>query len=312
MKKKMVNKANVQGYIFSHTLTNRVSKAGVPFINGKISVATDEAGTNVIDVNFSYVSEYFGKTDKVNQTYQVLQNIMDNAKTFEEVGNEATKVRIDGSVETNDFITREGEMASPKRVAGNFVHILNGQIPDNPATFDLDMVITSAVEREQEDMPNYLELRGYAFDFRGTAVPVNLNVRIQAAIDYFLGEDISQNNPLCTEIKGEILSTVIESSYEEEGAFGEPIVHTTKRSLRSWDVNFASKEPYEWDDESFITKKEMKESLAAREEHLADVKKRHDDYIAQRDGGQSFSAPAPKKAAIVNNDDDDDFDDFSF
>jgi len=307
MKQRMKNSANVQGYIFSHTLANRVSKAGVPFINGRISIATDESGTNVIDVNFSYVSEYFGKTDKVNQSYQVLQNIIDNAKTFEEVGNQATKVRIDGSVETNDFVTRDGEMASPKRVAGSFIHILNGPISDNPATFDVDMVITSTVEREQNDMADYLEIRGYTFDFRGTAIPLSLNVRTQAAIDYFLGMDISQSNPLCSEIKGEIISTVIETSYEEEGAFGEPIVHTTQRSLRTWDVNFASKEPYEWDDESFITKKEMKASLSAREEHLADVKKRHDDYIAQRDGGQNFSAPAAKKPAPVEDDDSDDF-----
>ena len=310
MKKRFTNFSHVEGFIFSHTLTNRVSKAGVPFINGKISVATDEAGTNVIDVNFSYVTEYFGKTDKVNQSYQVLQNIIDNAKTFEEVGTEATKVRSDGFVETNDFVTREGEMASPKRVAGSFVHILTGQISANPATFDVDMVISSVVEREQEEMPNYLELRGYAFDFRGTAIPLSLNVRTQAAIDYFLGADISQNNPLCSEIKGEIISTVIETSYEEEGAFGEPIIHTTQRNLRTWDVNFASKEPYEWDDESFITKKELKESLAAREEYLAGVKKRHDEWVANRDGGQSFAAPAPKKAAVV--DDDDDMDDFAF
>lgn len=304
--KKMKNNVEIQGYVFSHTLANRVSKKNVPFINGRINVATDEAGTNVIPVNFTYVSEYWGKTDKPNTNYDILQGLIDDCKTFEECGTAATKVRISGNIDTNDFVNRDGEMASPKQVSGSFVHLMTTPIADNPSTFDADMVITSAIEREVEDGPDYVQLKGYCFDFRGTAVPVDLNIRSKSGMAYFLDQEPSSNNPFCTEVKGEIISTTIETEVEEEGAFGEPIVNKTSRPFRTWDVTWAAKEPYEWDDEDFITKKEMKSSLAAHEEHLADVKRRHDEYIANRDGGQSFKTADPSAGL------DDDDDDFAF
>lgn len=305
MAKKFVNDVTVSGYVFSHTLEEKISRKGAPYIRGEIRVATDESATNVVPVNFRYVGEYWDAAHtKENKNFGMLQNLIASIKTFEEVGNQATKIRINGSAGVNDFVTREGEMASPKRIEGSFVHL--GDVRDFGATFNIDTLITKCVEREYEDQDSVVNLEGYMWDFRKSIMPISFTVRIPGGKDYFLNCDISSKNPLLTNVRGEIVSTTIETVTYTEGAFGEPMAHTTSRSIRGWDVNFASREPMEFDDEATLTKKELKQMLADREEHLAEVRRNHDEYIASRNGGQAFSAaPATN---VVADEDDDDFD----
>lgn len=308
MSKKFVNNVNVSGYVFSHTLQERVSRKGVPFISGEVRVATDEDAMNVVPVNFRYVSEFWDAAkEKPNQNYGILQNLIQNVKTYENVGKEATKIRIGGSAGVNDFVNRDGEMASPKRVEGSFVHV--NDVRDFGATFDIDTLLTKCTEQEFEDQDSVVRLSGYMWDFRKAIMPVDFTVRVPGGKDYFLGYDISSKNPLLTNVKGDIVSTIIENVTYTEGAFGDPVAHTTTRTIRGWDVNFASKEPMEFDDESTLTKKELKQMLDEREEHLVEVKKNHDDYMAQRNGNGFSSAPkvATKAPVVVDDDDDDSF-----
>lgn len=310
MSKKFVNNVNVAGYVFSHTLQERVSRKGVPFISGEVRVATDEDAMNVVPVNFRYVAEFWDAAGtKPNQNYSILQNLIANVKTFEEVGSAATKIRIGGSAGVNDFVTRDGEMASPKRVEGSFVHV--NDVREFGATFNIDTLITKCIEQEYEDQDSVVHLSGYMWDFRKAIMPIDFTVRVPGGKDYFLGYDISTKNPLLTNVQGDIVSTVIENVTYTEGAFGDPVAHTTTRTIRGWDVNFASKEPMEFDDESTLTKKELKQMLDEREEHLAEVKKNHDEYQAQRNGNGFATTPKvaskPAAKAVVDDDDDDDF-----
>ena len=78
--KKMINKTYIEGYLYEHDLTLKVtgpnSKApGTPFIGGSISIATDNALLNVVKVDFTYVTETTRKGG-VNNTYVTLKNIM--------------------------------------------------------------------------------------------------------------------------------------------------------------------------------------------------------------------------------------------
>lgn len=314
MKQKWMNSVTVQGHIFSHTLQNRTSKKGVPFISGIIRVATDEAASNVVDVHFGYVTETYGKSGKPNQSYGVLQNIIDNGKTWEMFGEGSTKVRISGNVDVNDFYNREGELVSAKRISGSFVHIIDSMPNGGFAGFNVDMVISGCIERERDDMQDYIDLRGYVFNFRNDILPITLSVHDKSGIDYFLGQDISNNNPMVTNIRGEIISTTLVQETEIEGAFGAPQVRTSTREFRAWDVTWAAPEPQEWDDESTITKKELKQALANREVHLAEIKQRQEAYQANNGGGHSFktsTAPVvesvPYTDADVDEDDDDSF-----
>lgn len=307
--KKMTNEAHVEGYLFSHKLNVRQRKAdGTPFITGDVNIATDDSFTNVVKVNFGFITEFF-KNGNANSTYQLLLDIINgNHKTAEVDGKAAVKLRIDGSVETNDFVTQNGDMASPKRFRGQFAHIMEGNIADSAATFNIDMFINNVVEREVEDGDNYITLNGCTFSFSGAMVPVDVNVRSTGGIDYFLGLDISKKNPVLTQLKGEIVSTSVEREKTEESAFGEPIIRKVMESLRTWDVTWAAVEPYAFGEEGVLTADELKAKMNERQEYLANVKKRHDEYIAQRDGGQSFATPkkvAPVVAAATDDDDDD-------
>lgn len=325
MKSKWKNAVEVQGYIFNfgnderRQLKERISgpnstHPGTQYIQGELNVATDDQASNVVTIWFQYVPKVWpaknGKPERENPTYAELARLIDTAKTFESDGVAATKVRVSGNLDVNDFYTREGELASPKRIRGSFVHVLNGPISPNPATFDIECILSNAITKEVDGGEDYLTLKGYTFDFRNAILPFDVNVRIPAAITYFENQDISNANPLVTNIKGNIVSAIVKQEEEVESAFGDPVVNVTTRSVRTWDVTWAAKEPMEWDDESSITKAELKKVLQEREDMLAAEKKRQDEWKASQ--GSSFTATTAPKAKAVVEDDDDDDDDFPF
>ena len=321
MKSKWKNAVEVQGYIFNFGNSERemlkecisgpnATHPGTQYIRGTLNVATDDEASNVVTIWFQYVPKVWpaknGKPERENPTYTELARLIDTAKTFESDGVAATKVRISGNLDVNDFYTREGELASPKRIRGSFVHVLNGPISPNPATFDIECILSNAITKEVDGGEDYLTLKGYTFDFRNAILPFDVNVRIPAAITYFENQDISNANPLVTNIKGNIVSAIVKQEEEVESAFGDPVVNVTTRSVRTWDVTWAAKEPMEWDDESSITKAELKKVLQEREDMLAAEKKRQDEWKASQ--GSSFSVAAPKaKAQPVVEEDEDDF-----
>ena len=132
--KKAINREHIEGYVYEHnlaikTVQNKESKNyGKEFINGTLDIQTDEAGLNVVTVNFTYVTEVTSKGTK-NETYTTLKNIIENGKTVLVAGKDAaTKVRIDTALGLNDFYTsRNGEetLVSAKRNDGGFVHATN-------------------------------------------------------------------------------------------------------------------------------------------------------------------------------------------
>lgn len=310
MKQNWENKVTIEGYLFDHTLSNRISKkTSTPFIMGDVLIATDEDAMNVVTVHFSYVTETYSKSGKTNPNYGVLQQIIDGVSTYKSAGNSAMKVRINGRIAVNDFYTREGELASPKRVEGSFINVLNATytFSDTPAHFEAEVVLSGCNEVEPENRDPYVNLSGYAFNFRNDVLPVTFSVQGKAGQKYFLDQDISAKNPLVTKVWGNIISTTVRQEREIESAFGAPEVQTTTRTLRAWDVTGASAEPMEWDDEASITKDELKQALAAREEYLAEVKKNHDEYVASKSGKTGFPAANAGKATV-----DDDDEDFAF
>lgn len=318
MRNNWVNSVNVQGYIFNLGDGNRglqkkvagpnAKNPGQEFIQGDINIATDDDATNIVTVHFQYVTPTWparnGKPERPNTTYQTLETIINNSVSWEEAGKNATTVRIDGNIGVNDFYTRDGELASPKRIEGSFVHLMNGseKIAERPAKFEADMLISNISEHEVEDGDDYVNVRGYVFNFRNDILPVTFTVRSKEGMNYFLDQD----TPMVTKVWGDIVSTTVKTEHKTESAFGAPTVDVTTRTLRAWDIIGASAEPYEWDDESTITRKELKEKLNEREERLAAQKKRDEEYRNSR-SGSAFTATS---TAIVE--DEDDEDDFPF
>ena len=307
--KQFENKVHIEGRIFSHTLQKRVTgenakNPGTEYIGGTLNVATDEEGINVVPVRFTYVTATYSKSGKPNDSYKVLTQIIDEDKTWEKNGkDEAPQVRIDGDVEVNDFLGRDGNMVEAKGVRGSFIHYANGQYAlnadeDKRNTFEFDMLIAAVIDQEVEDGDDYINLRGYAFAYRNALVPVTVSVRSKAGISYFQKCDISNENPLLTKVWGNIISTTQEIKTETESAFGGAQVNITTRTLRAWDVVGCAAEPYEWNDDSTITITEFKELLDQREEVKAAAKKRAEEAQSGKMGSAGFpSNDSPTNAS---------------
>lgn len=303
--KAVINKTHIEGILYEHALELKVSgpntkNPGTEFINGTVSIATDEAMTNIVPVHFTYVTAVTA-SGKTNATYTTLKNIVDGViGTYMKDGKEkAGKLRIDSAIGLNEFYSdRNGqeELVSAKRNEGGFVHTCDVLIEDEKArnTFECDMLITGAFRTEadeEKNLPEKVTVKGAIFDFRKALLPVEFTATNPNAMNYFEDLGASQINPVFTKVWGRQVSQVVVKTTTEESAFGEPVVRETKSTRRDFVITGAAKEPYIWDDESSMTAAELTEAIANREVYLAGVKQRQDEYKASK-AAASVAAPA--------------------
>lgn len=294
--KKMINETHIEGLLYDHKLTKKVSgetakTPGVEFINGTVDIATDNARLNVVTVHFSYVTATTSK-GKANATFSALEAIINDNKSIINVGvDEAIKVRVDSAIGLNEFYSdRNGkeELVSVKRNEGGFLHIVTDALNEDEkerSKWKADMLITKVREveaDEEKNLPAKVILSGYVFDFRNALLPVEFVARSAGAMNYFLSLECSSTAPCFLRVWGRQLSQTIVTTTTEESAFDEPAVNTARSTVREFIVTGASKEPYVWDDESTITAMELSDALAAREVTKAEIKKRQDEYTASR------------------------------
>lgn len=307
MKEKMINKIHIEGYLYQHKLEKKVSgpksrNPGVEFITGTIEIATDNSLINIVPVHFTYVTAKT-KSDRPNKTYTVLSNIIDGVygSMMEHGIDNAVKLKMDSAIGLNDFYSyRENPPAlvSSKRNEGSFnLDVVTGDFVEEKerARFEVDMIITNTTfidADEERNLPEKLILKGAIFDFRKTLLPVDFSVVNKQAIDYFESLNASPTEPVFTKVRGNQVAETIVRTITEESAFGEPSVREVKSVRKDYIVNWATNEPYIWDDASTITAKELREAMAARETYLSTVKARSDEYQNAKTGGAKASAGA--------------------
>lgn len=286
MKTNWINECHVEGYVFSHSLKERICgknsrTPGQEFISGSIDVATDESATNVVRVAFSFVTPTYKRSGKPNATYEALKTIM-NGPTLETAGpSNALKVRVDGDIECNSFVSsRTNEMVKEQRMRGSFVHIENNVIFKDFATFKAEMLICNFVCKEQADTGEDVgTLSGYVFDFKGDLVPVIFDIHNKNGIDYYEKQEISNANRMFDTIQGKIISTTIKKEKEKDldgGAWGEPVVDFTSVPLRSWEV-VSSSGVVAMDDCEYLTEEDLKNLVNRHEDNLAFIRKRFNE-----------------------------------
>jgi hypothetical protein len=295
--KKTINRERVSGRIYDHNLaikvTGETSKhPGTEYIGGTLDVATDDAGLNIVTVNFTYVTATTSK-GTVNATYNVLKGIVENKyKTIVNDGIEnATMVKIDTALGLNDFYSnRDGKetLVSAKRNDGGFVTVVTKLDEESARNrFEFDMLIngTRLVEADPERNidADYLVVKGAVFNFKNAILPVELVVKNSGGIKYFESLDASPSNLIFTKVWGNIESQTIVTKREEESAFGESAVKEYTRTLKEWVITGTAKETYEIGDaENGITEEDVKKAMADREVYLADIKKKQDEYQASK------------------------------
>lgn len=306
--RKTKNQVFVKGRIYEHKLAikevqNKESENyGKPYISGTIDIATDDECTNVISVHYTFVKELTSKGNK-NSSYAALKNIIENGKTVVNDGVEnATFVKCDTSLDVNDFISnRDGNetYVAAKRSEGGFITILTMPETDKTNFFDVDMYINKVKEIEANpergvEKP-YIQVSGYVFNFRNAILPVDFVCKDENGIKYFLSKNISKENPLFTRVWGNIVNATLKREVERANAFGSSSVEIETRNVREWSIIGANPVEYVLGDaEAGITADELKKALSDREVHLAEVKKRNDEYLASRG---SASTPASGFAA---------------
>lgn len=292
MKNKFENITHIEGYVYEHDLKLKTSgpnskNPGTQFISGDLKVATDEDCLNVITVHFTYVTPTTA-SGKTNATFTVLNNIIEKSyKTVMEVGKEsAVKVRIDSALDLNEFYDKDDNLVSAKRNEGGFVHVttdLNEEKTRN--TFKTDMVITNVrrIEADEErNLPEKVIVKGAVFNFRKALLPVEFSATSEGAMNYFESLEASTSNPVFTKVWGRQVSTTVVTTHIEESAFGEPEVREVKSSRKDWVITGAATETYVWGEEDTITNEDLKKCMADRELHLAEIKKRRDEWRASQ------------------------------
>lgn len=305
--KKMVNNTHIEGALYQHDLTLKVTgenskNPGTEFISGNIEIATDDAGINIVPVHFTYVTATTAK-GSANATFNVLKNIIDGVyKTVMTDGaDNATMLRIDSAIGLNEFYTdRTGkeELVSVKRNEGGFVHVTPTIADDEKTrnTFECDIIISNVIHVEGDEEKGTIDkatVKGVIFNFRNDLMPVEFSVTNPKAMVYFEDLGASNSNPIFTKIKGRQISESIVRRVEEESAFGEPSIKEYKSTKKDFVITWAMAEPYVWDDDSTITARELTEALAAREIALAEMKRRSDEYKASQGKAPANAAPAP-------------------
>ena len=309
MKARMTNTVHLEGLLYEHDLTLKVSgpnskTPGTAFISGVVKVATDNAITNIVDVHFTYVTE---KTSKgtANATFANLKAIIDGAvkcyvpnKTKEDYV--PAFVRIDTAIGLNDFYSENNgqvELVSAKRNEGGFLHFIrenelapekdeNGNLLRN--NFRADMVVTTIRRLEadvERELPERMMVKGVIFDFRRGILPAEFVMYNQEGMNLFESQEPSPSNPFCTEVRGSQVSQVTMVRREEPSAFGPALVKEYPRTRKEYEVtSIFNQVSYPWDDEGFITAEELRKAMGDRETYLATVKQRYDEYQAQRKG----------------------------
>ena len=293
--RKNINTCNIEGWLYEHNLeikqvqNQQSANFGKDFIKGTVSVATDDAGLNVITVNYTYVAPTT-KAGAPNNTFNNLKRIMETGKTVVNDGMAAaTKVKLNPSIALNDFYPNGGdELVSQQRSEGGFVSIVSNLNADEKARkkFSADIVINQVVRIEANPERNiekdYLKVRGVIFDFKNAVLPIEFIVRRDDAMQYFESLNASNANKIYTQITGEINSTTVIIEKTIESAFGGPQVEMSERHSKEWEITWAKPIPYTYGDENTITDADLEKAFQDRNVYLEEVKTRAKEYYANR------------------------------
>ena len=306
MKKNLINEIRAEGYLYEHKLEKKTSKAGVGYIGGTISLATDEDCSNIVVFHFTYVTPTYSKSGSANPNYRILENIINsgNTQTVMGAGKEnALKIRMNSTIGLNEYYDKDDNLVSLVRNDGGFISTITAlnEKEDNRNIFKTDMLITSIFDKEADEEKNIEEhaiIKGAIFNnFTKALLPISFSLYNPGAIQYFKNLEPSSAKPVFTKVWGKIVSKEIVSVQETESAFGEKLVEERRSTRKEYMITGAQGEVYEWDSEETILASELKEAMSNRELHLAEIKKRQEEYKNSTATAAPAAAPANNVAA---------------
>lgn len=304
MKKNFENSTHIEGYVFDHKLEMKVTgpqakSPNTEYITGEVNIATDEKCENVIPVHYTYITATTSKGG-ADSRFTALKSILDGAPTVVSDGKEkATKVRIDSAIALREWFRdiKDEKPVSIMRNEGGFIHIVQSINEDEKARskFKADMLITSVRDVDpdpERGIDEKVIVRGAIFGFRKDLLPVEFSVTGKNGMNYFRNLEVSNKNPVFTQVWGNQVSRTLKTITTTESAFGEDEVSIKETSSKDMVITGCLKEPYLFDDEDTITAAELSQAMSDRELYLASTKQRQAEYQASKNAGGSAATVA--------------------
>lgn len=308
--RKNLNKAKISGYVYQLCnnrgrdglkagVTGPNSKApGTEFISGTIEVLTDLDTMNVVPVHFTYVTPIYA-SKKPNRNYNALLSLLEDysEQTYLDVGEDAVKVSIDGSLALDDFPAQDGSMVSSPKIEGSFISIQKGPVTFKNQ-FDADILITTInrVEADEEQgIEDHLKVRGCVFDFRNAVLPMTFKLTDPTGIAYLENCEPSSSNPIIVNTWGKVIYNSVTIETPVESIFGEPQVSTRTKRTRDMLIEGA-RTSFEFGAEDTITVEDLTKAMQDREVYLATVRQRAEDYAATKAAPAAKETPTPAAA----------------
>ena len=215
----------------------------------------------------------------------------------------ALKIRMNSTIGLNEYYDKDDNLVSLVRNDGGFISTITAlnEKEDNRNIFKTDMLITSIFDKEADEEKNIEEhaiIKGAIFNnFTKALLPISFSLYNPGAIQYFKNLEPSSAKPVFTKVWGKIVSKEIVSVQETESAFGEKLVEERRSTRKEYMITGAQGEVYEWDSEETILASELKEAMSNRELHLAEIKKRQEEYKNSTATAAPAAAPANNVAA---------------
>lgn len=286
---KYKNTVTIEGLLYDHKLEEKVTGSqskvpNTPYLGGTIDIATDDNLTNIITINFSYVT----LSDK---RYPILKGIIDGTypTVMQKDAGNASAISCSTAIEIKEWFTdteldENGQPAlrSVRRLSGGFLNVISRselRKESQRNKFLLDMVITSSALKEADEERGYPEkmtIKGWMFNYKEEAFPISFSVLHPDAISYFMSQSPSSKEPLFTQVGGYIVSMTTKVNKEIEGAFSTEIVEYT-RTNKDWVVNYSLREPYDFGGDGVIGFEEIGVKMKQREEYLAELKHQYEE-----------------------------------
>jgi hypothetical protein len=267
--KKMINRTLVEGFLVEKNLRNGVTKAGVPYIGGKLHIDTGNNNVIVVDVFEQQ------KTSKglANAKYDVLSGIFVNGKCIHDGSDDPTSLRVSSAFELNDWMS-DGEQRTSLINSGGYITVVNN--PNKRAEFEVDIVVKSVTpEIRNEEETGRALVSGLIFNYRNQALPIRFVVENKEGVEFFSNMDPDT----FTKVWGVQVINTIGSQKTEESAFGVAKVVQSAYTRKENIITGAQTMPYEREE---LTKEELNAAVQARNIAVA----------------EKFKAPAPVAAAV--------------
>lgn len=282
----ITNFATIAGYLYDvkdleyKTVKNQASaNFGKPFIGGRIVIATDENGLNLVNVEYPYVTPTT-KNGKPDSRYAALSRILEEKLTWVNVGkDDAMKVSLKASAAANDYYDQSGALVTRNSLVGGFdLKIVNTLPPENQRDYFRCLVLLHTcthVEADEEKNidEDFLRLSGYTFNYNGTVMhPLSFVMHDHRGFDVFEGYEMTKSQPVLTTIWGHLVAQVRTQKQIIESSFGDDSVQEKQQFVYEWVITGSAKIPLEYDSEDTITAEAVTKMLQDREVMLASRK----------------------------------------